>query len=251
MNEKYYLSGIVLSVVGLMSCFAVLPSVQGEPFEPAVPIEEAGLPNQGQPETAPNSKSESGAISLSGNDVFGEVVRGRDQRKMAEKQKLQNQIREAVKKIRETKEEELKSEVITEMEELFTKYFDQEIQQREEQLAPLEKRVKKLRDQIEKRKAAKADIIGLQLKLIEHQAEGLGFFTEPETSSQPIYGYPGSTFEESGVTSPLLPESALSSEADHYATPGDVKSGNRVRPGFQPQKSKRVERTFTEPIEDF
>lgn len=58
-------------------------------------------------------------------------------------------------------------------------YFEKDLAERESKLKPLEDRVKKLREQIDKRRAAKEELVDLQLKLIEHQAEGLGFFTEP------------------------------------------------------------------------
>jgi len=59
-------------------------------------------------------------------------------------------------------------------------YFEKELAERESKLKPLEDRVKKLRGQIDKRRAAKEEIVDLQLQLILNQAEGLGYFSEPE-----------------------------------------------------------------------
>lgn len=95
---------------------------------------------------------------------------------------LQRRIQAAIQQLKQTPDEKKKQEIKSEMGKLFTRYFDYEIKQREVKLAPLENRVKKLRAQIDKRKAAKEKIIELQLQLMEHQAEGLGFFTEPNSS---------------------------------------------------------------------
>jgi len=95
---------------------------------------------------------------------------------------LQRRIQAAIQQLKQTPDEKKKQEIKSEMSQLFTRYFDYEIRQREVKLAPLENRVKKLRAQIDKRKAAKEKIIELQLQLMEHQAEGLGFFTEPNST---------------------------------------------------------------------
>jgi len=95
---------------------------------------------------------------------------------------LQRRIQSAIQQLKQTPDEKKKQEIKAEMSQLFTRYFDYEIKQREVKLAPLENRVKKLKAQIDKRKAAKEKIIELQLQLMEHQAEGLGFFTEPNSA---------------------------------------------------------------------
>lgn len=53
--------------------------------------------------------------------------------------------------------------------------FDRDLKQREKELAEVEKRVLKLRQQLDKRKAAEKDIINLRLQTLVNEANGLGF----------------------------------------------------------------------------
>lgn len=66
-----------------------------------------------------------------------------------------------------------------------TDYFDEDVKARETELTNLEERVKKLRAQLDRRKAAKEEIIQLQLKVLMNDADGLGFTTESESRSEP------------------------------------------------------------------
>ena len=55
------------------------------------------------------------------------------------------------------------------------KQFEQDLSQREKELQSVEERLKTLRQQLEKRKLAKDEIVSLRLKTIVNDAEGLGF----------------------------------------------------------------------------
>jgi hypothetical protein len=55
------------------------------------------------------------------------------------------------------------------------KSFSRDLDRREQEVAEIESRVKKLRAQIERRKKAKDEIVGLRLKTIVNETEGLGF----------------------------------------------------------------------------
>ena len=59
------------------------------------------------------------------------------------------------------------------------KQFNQDLKQREEELAAVEQRVTSLRQQLEKRKASQAEIISLRLKTIINNVDGLGFPGDP------------------------------------------------------------------------
>lgn len=60
--------------------------------------------------------------------------------------------------------------------EALTKYFDADMKVREAGLQKVEAQVKTLRSQFDKRASKKQEILELQLKLLENETEGLGFF---------------------------------------------------------------------------
>ena len=78
----------------------------------------------------------------------------------------------------ETSDEE-KSKAKQEIEALLNQYFDQDIETRQAQVAQIEQRVAKLKAQLQTRLAAKSELVQLQMKLIENEAAGLGFFGDP------------------------------------------------------------------------
>lgn len=66
-----------------------------------------------------------------------------------------------------------------------TTQFEADLKQREKELAEVEQRVKSLREQLDKRKAAQADIINLRLQTLINDANGLGFPDTGFASGQP------------------------------------------------------------------
>ena len=70
------------------------------------------------------------------------------------------------------------------IQEQLKRQFERDLKQREKELAAVEKRVLKLRQQLDKRKAAQKDIINLRLQTLVNEANGLGF---------PAHGFGGST----------------------------------------------------------
>lgn len=85
-------------------------------------------------------------------------------------------IRNAVRKLQAAEDEAEKEEAKKKMSALLVTYFDADMKSRETEIAKIEDRVRNLRTQLDKRRAAKDDIIQLQLKVLENEAEGLGFF---------------------------------------------------------------------------
>jgi hypothetical protein len=76
--------------------------------------------------------------------------------------------------------------------ELLSVGFERDLETRESELKQLETRVQKLRAQLDKRKAAKQEIIDLRLKTIQNEADGLeypGAATQP--AGTPILREPG------------------------------------------------------------
>ncbi len=85
--------------------------------------------------------------------------------------------------------------------------FDRDLESREKDVVELETRVKKLRDQFDKRKAAKDKIIELRLTTIQNEIDGLGFpgtgLGEWSTHPQPGPGFgPVQFFNDGGQLTP-------------------------------------------------
>jgi len=81
----------------------------------------------------------------------------------------------AVEKLKSAKSDADKTSATNELSKMLEKSFQRDLERREHEVAQVEARVKKLRDQIEKRKKAKDDILSLRLKTIVNEADGLGF----------------------------------------------------------------------------
>jgi hypothetical protein len=59
---------------------------------------------------------------------------------------------------------------------LLDEYFEADMERREQELAQVEERVKKLRSTLERRREKKRDIIDLQMEVLLNEVDGLGFF---------------------------------------------------------------------------
>lgn len=97
-----------------------------------------------------------------------------------------NQLQETISQVSsqlKTSQDQAEKEALKEnLRKELQEFYELELSAREFKLKPLEDRVKKLRGQIDKRRAAKEEIVDLQLQLIMNQAEGLGYFSEPRTT---------------------------------------------------------------------
>ena len=85
------------------------------------------------------------------------------------------EIAQLVNQLRDATDEGKKGELTKKLEAAVAKHFDEDMKAREAELAKLEERLKKLKDQLERRRKAKADILQLELKVLVNEAEGLGF----------------------------------------------------------------------------
>jgi hypothetical protein len=74
-----------------------------------------------------------------------------------------------------TEDEAKKAELTKQLEGAVAESFDQDMKNREAELAKLEARLTKLRAQLERRRTAKDEITQLQVKVLINDAEGLGF----------------------------------------------------------------------------
>ncbi len=97
-------------------------------------------------------------------------------------------LTQAVDKFKAAKSDADKTAAKSEISKALEKVFKRDMERREKQIADVEARVKKLREQLESRTKAKDEILGLHLKTIINEAEGLGFpghFDHDDEFAQP------------------------------------------------------------------
>ena len=102
---------------------------------------------------------------------------------------LMHEIEAAAAKVRDADSDGTKAEARKELTTLLDKYFEEDMKRRADELAKIEERVKKLHALLEKRAAKKQEIIDLQIKVLENEADGLGFFNDalpPGGSNRPM-----------------------------------------------------------------
>lgn len=95
---------------------------------------------------------------------------------------LSQQMQQQSQRLREAKTDEEKRAARGELTGTLGSYFEEDVKARERELKEIEERLGRLRAQLEKRKTAKREIVDLQLKVIENEAEGLGFFSHPDAA---------------------------------------------------------------------
>jgi len=84
-------------------------------------------------------------------------------------------LSQAIHKFKSAKSDADKTTAKNEISKALEKVFKRDMERREKQIADVEARVKKLREQLENRTKAKDEILSLHLKTIVNEAEGLGF----------------------------------------------------------------------------
>lgn len=97
---------------------------------------------------------------------------------------LSRESEELVSRYSEASEEEQRQKIKAQLAELVAKQFNLQQQIREDEVAQIEARVKKLRALIEKRKAAQQSIIENRLDQLLREAEGLGWTPPAERAQQ-------------------------------------------------------------------
>ena len=106
------------------------------------------------------------------------------------------EIEAAGRAFRDATSEETKSKVREKLVELLEKYFDDDMKIRTTELEKVEARVKKLRTLFDKRASKKQEIVDLQVKVLENEADGLGFFNNP--TPQGLFRYGTEPMEDLG-----------------------------------------------------
>lgn len=92
----------------------------------------------------------------------------------AEELEEQQKIQKAIKSLNADNETEKKVAAET-LQSLLVKQFDRDLTVREKELVAVEQRLNTLRQQLQKRKASRDEIVGLRFKTLINSAEGLGF----------------------------------------------------------------------------
>ena len=87
----------------------------------------------------------------------------------------QKKLQDAIQQLSNGKDEDSRKAAADTVQQQLTTQFEADLKQREKELAEVEQRIKSLREQLDKRKAARADIINLRLQTLVNKANGLGF----------------------------------------------------------------------------
>ncbi len=94
-------------------------------------------------------------------------------------------LQTAIKQLSTGKDDEARKAAADTIQQPLTTQFEADLKQRETELQEVEQRVKSLREQLDKRKAAQADIINLKLQTLINDANGLGFPDTGFASGEP------------------------------------------------------------------
>ena len=92
-----------------------------------------------------------------------------------EEMEQQKAFEAAMQTLKEAKDDDAKKKAQVLIRDHLVKQFERDLVHREKELANVEERLKSLRQQLERRKVSKDDIVSLRLKTIVNNAEGLGF----------------------------------------------------------------------------
>ena len=95
-------------------------------------------------------------------------------------------IHTAAAELRDAKSDEDRKAAQKKLDEALSKYFDDDMVQREKEIKQVEERVTKLRELLEHRRAGKQEIIDLEAKVALNEANGLGFY-DGEPSGGPLF----------------------------------------------------------------
>ena len=114
-----------------------------------------------------------------------------------QRKSLTGSIRTAAEAVRDAKGDEAKDEAKKNLSNILGEYFDLDTKRREDELAQIESRLTKLREQLDRRRSKKQEILDLQMKVALNEADGLGFYENTSTSTSSLnqaWGRTGSPF---------------------------------------------------------
>jgi hypothetical protein len=158
---------------GLRLSFAQEPS---DPFGPSPRVPVADNPFAAQPVAE---------VYQPGTAVFVPV-----QVDVAQYAQRQASIKSAAAALRDAKSEEARSAARKKLVDVLNNIFDEDMKKRATELQKVEDRVKKLRGLYDKRLDKQKEIVELQVKVLENEADGLGFLED--LTPRPV-GWPNSS----------------------------------------------------------
>lgn len=176
----------------------------------------------------------------------------------AEELAAAKKLNDAVQTLKQATDDNARQVATAVIQEQLSAQFDQDVAKRETELAEVEQRVKTLREQLEKRKSLRDDIIGLRLKTIANDAAGLGFpgellsnAADPRTLAAPVF--------EPGRGNLFEPDPTLYSDEDDEDGRRDprsdfeMKGDNSRQDRLEPRADDNFSAERAEPIgsEDF
>ncbi|MFO0789860.1 MAG: hypothetical protein U0805_10405 [Pirellulales bacterium] len=152
----------------------------------------------------------------------------------------------AAAELRDATTDEAKSAARKKLTALLNKTFDEDMKGRETELKKVEERVKKLRAQYQKRIDKKQEIVDLQLKVLENEADGLGFFNTPVPGPSPFganpFGFPqpAGVYGRTPAHDGLIIETQPPTATDHV----DPETGEPAHTPFEePSPNAKLEKT--------
>ncbi|TVS16055.1 MAG: hypothetical protein EA424_14920, partial [Planctomycetaceae bacterium] len=89
---------------------------------------------------------------------------------------LNARLAPVLQRLRDAADDQQKEAIKGQLSSILEDYFQRDLQQRSSEIDSIEQRVQRLREQLEQRQQAKDEILQLQLKVLENEAAGLGFF---------------------------------------------------------------------------
>jgi hypothetical protein len=135
-------------------------------------------------------------------------------------------------------DDEVKTKLSMQVKQLLEKQYERDLNRREQELAPVEARVKALRQQLDKRKASMKEIIDLRFKTIINTIDGLGF---PDEEGR--FGLPHAGVSAREASDPVPVD---------VVEPAGPKKAGAVKPRSRTteKKSKPTKTNPVEPAED-
>lgn len=88
-------------------------------------------------------------------------------------------LQEVAERYSNSDDEQEKAQSLKKLRELTSQYFEEDMEIRQKELLDIQKRLEKLRAQLDRRRAKKDEIVDLQVKVAINEAEGLGFTSAP------------------------------------------------------------------------
>jgi hypothetical protein len=184
-------NAVVLIGVGLASTWA-----QDQPSDTFTPLLGRPVPAGGREfQTTPQAGYGSTAVRAA-DDLWG----GADSKTL---------IRKAAEELRDANakgDSDAMTKAETNLRDLLSKYFDEDMKRREADLKKMESRLKKLQEQLGRRQEKMQEIVDLQFKVLINEADGLGFFSNSPSApgatsaANPYYFYSPRTTEEGTAT---------------------------------------------------